>query len=95
MTPPSIDPPALDGYPNQHEQRRDRWPFRTVPTHRDLPPGWQAAADRRRADVDRAEHAVRETRRQLHRIAQPTTAELEAADRTRAGTSVPPPRKET
>jgi hypothetical protein len=62
-----------------------------MPTHRDKPPGWEPAADRRRAEMDTAEANARELRRELRQLAEPTAAELEAADRARAATSVPPP----
>ncbi len=62
-----------------------------MPTHRDMPPGWDRAAAQRRALVDEAEARARTTRASLHSLRRPTAAELQATDRARAASSVPPP----
>jgi hypothetical protein len=62
-----------------------------MPTHRDLPDGFDDAAARRRADVDAADHRARESRRELARAELQSAAELQALDEERRTTSVPPP----
>lgn len=65
-----------------------------LPTHRDMPDGWQDAAARRRAEVDRAELHRRERRAQKARHLAARQAQIErlqAEDRAREATSVPPP----
>jgi hypothetical protein len=62
-----------------------------MPTHRDMPPGWEDDATRRRAEMDVAEARAREARQELHTLTQPTPAQLKAADEARAATSVAPP----
>lgn len=62
-----------------------------MPTHQDLPDGFDDAAARRRADIDRAEDRAREHRRGLTLAEVPSAAELQALDAERRATSVPPP----
>jgi hypothetical protein len=62
-----------------------------MPTHRDLPEGFDDAAAERRADVDRAEHRARESRRESVRTEMPSSEALRALDEERRATSVPPP----
>jgi hypothetical protein len=62
-----------------------------MPTHRDMPPGWDAAAAKRREMIDQAEEQARTVRQGLRRLTAPSAAELQAADRARVATSVPPP----
>ena len=62
-----------------------------MPTHRDMPRGWANAAARRQGEIDAAEERARVLRAELHSLTQPSTADLQAADRARAATSVPPP----
>jgi hypothetical protein len=62
-----------------------------MPTHRDLPGGFDDAAARRRADVDAAEHRALEHRRSRAEAELPSPAELQAIDAERRSTSVPPP----
>jgi hypothetical protein len=62
-----------------------------MPTHQDLPEGFDDAAARRRAEVDGAEHRPRESRRELAEAEMLSSAELRALDDERRATSVPPP----
>jgi len=62
-----------------------------MPTHRDLPDGFDDAADRRRAEVDDAERRALEQRQSLAQAELPSAAELQAIDAERRSTSVPPP----
>jgi hypothetical protein len=62
-----------------------------MPTHRDLPDGFEDDAARRRAEVDHAEHLARESRRERARTEMPSSDELRALDAERRATSVPPP----
>ncbi len=62
-----------------------------MPTHRDLPPGWENATATRRAQVALAEERARATRESLRTLVTPGAAEIQAADRARATTSKPPP----
>jgi hypothetical protein len=62
-----------------------------MPTHRDLPDGFDDVAAGRRADVDRAEDLAREDRRRLAQAEMPSAAELQALDEERRATTVPPP----
>jgi len=62
-----------------------------MPTHRDLPDGFDDAAASWRAEVDRADERARESRRQLAQADLPSAAELQALDAERRATSVPPP----
>ncbi len=65
--------------------------YRGMPTHRDLPDGFDDIAAARRSDVDRAEDRAREDRRRLAQAEIPPAAELQALDEERRATSVPPP----
>jgi hypothetical protein len=62
-----------------------------MPTHRDLPDGFDEAAARRRAEVDDAERRARDRRSELAQAELPLPAELQAIDAKRRATSVPPP----
>lgn len=62
-----------------------------MPTHRDMPRGWADTAARRRAEIDTAEERARALRAELQSLTQRSTADLQAADRARAATSLPPP----
>lgn len=64
-----------------------------MPTHRDMPSGWDRVAGARRAEVDAAEERAREFRAEVHRLTKPSPAELKAADQARKATSIPPPQR--
>jgi hypothetical protein len=67
-----------------------------MPTHRDMPEGWQAHARRRSEDAAQAAERAREAREAaapvgLDELARRRRHRLEAQDAARADTSFPPP----
>lgn len=67
-----------------------------MPTHRDMPAGWQEHARRRSDEMAQAVEDAREERAEsapaeLDELARRRRRRLEAQDAARAGTSFPPP----